>query len=160
MSRLPRILALCLVALLVLVPVSCGGSDDDNDARRTAPGAEVPPPRLPKRDSRGYAEIQSASGALRAAATPVAYGVAPTIVATGSLRAAARQLRRVSPSHPQLRRLRRDALDALDTAAAEGGERSSAKAVAKSAIAEADRIDAGLRRYSASHPAANEIAPG
>ena len=39
------------------------------------------------------------------------------------------------------------------------GRRRARQAIA-AAIAEADRIDAGLRRYAASHPAANEIAPG
>jgi hypothetical protein len=146
--------------LVALSPVACGSDDKGDEAKQPAPGAETPPPRLPARDSRGYAQLQAAAGALRAAATPVAYGVAPTIVATGSLRAAARRLRRVSPTHPQLRRLRRATLEALDTAAAEGGQEASAKQAAKSAIAEADRIDAGLRSYSASHPAANEIAPG
>jgi hypothetical protein len=156
--RLRSLLAAGLAGLLVAVgPVACG-DDDADESQRAAPGAEVAPPRLSRSDREAFAEIQRASGALRAAAIAVAYGSAPRIAEPGRLRAVARELAAIVPRDSLLRRLRRRTIKALRTAASEEG--TPPKDVAKAAIAEADRIDAGLRRYAASHPAANEIAPG
>ena len=143
--------------LIAAAPLSgCGGSDDDDQTTRTNPAAEVPPPPLPARNRRAYGELQRASGTLRAAAVPVAYGSAPRIVVADSLNAAVRQLSRTRPRDASLRRLRQATLAALrEAASAPAREDATAKGIAKAAIAEADRIDAGLRRYAASHPAAN-----
>lgn len=147
--------------LVAAAPLAgCGGSDDGGTSSATAtkpaPGAEVAPPPLATRDRRVYNEIQRSSGALRAAAVPVAYGAATRIVVADRLNAAARRLAVTHPRNSLLRRLRRTALAALGVAASDRArEDSSAKGIANAAIAEADRIDAGLRRYAASHPAAN-----
>jgi len=162
--RLPRPLLAGVVGLLALTGLvsGCGGgSGDGKDAPKTAPGAEIPPPRLQSADRKAFAEIQTSSGVLRAAAVPVAYGSATRIVVTDRLNSAARALAAVVPRNSLLRRLRRTTLKSLRAAGSSGArENSTAKQIAQSAIAEADRIDAGLRRYAASHPAANEIAPG
>jgi hypothetical protein len=141
-----RLLATGVAGLAIAAPLAgCGGSDDEGGTtNKAAPGAEVAPPALAAPDRRAYDEIERSSGVLRAA------------VVAGDLNAAARKLARAKPRDPLLRRLRRAALVALRTAASEGTlEGASAKQVAKSAIGEADRMDAGLRRYAASHPAAN-----
>jgi hypothetical protein len=142
-----------------MAPAACG-DDNADEAKTAAPGAEVAPPRLVRADRKAFAEIQRSSGALRAAAIPVAYGSAPGIVAPGRLLAAARDVAAIVPRDSLLRRLRRRTIRALRTAASDGGTPEIAKDAANAAIAEADRIDAGLRRYAAAHPAANEIAPG
>jgi hypothetical protein len=36
----------------------------------------------------------------------------------------------------------------------------AARQVARASIGTADRVDAGLRRYAAANPAANELQPG
>jgi len=153
-----RLLATGVAGLAIAAPLAgCGGSGDEGGTtKQAAPGAEVAPPPLAARDRRAYDEIERSSGVLRAAAVPVAYGSAPRIVVAGDLNTAARKLARAKPRDPLLRRLRRAAIAALRTAASEGTvEGATAKQVAKSAIGEADRMDAGLRRYAASHPAAN-----
>ena len=158
MFRVRDLVVLGLAGLLVAAaPLSgCGGSDDDGQTTRTNPAAEVPPPPLPARNRRAYSELQRASGTLRAAAVPVAYGSATRIVVADSLNAAVRQLSRTRPRDASLRRLRQMTLAALRVAASEPArEDATAKGIAKAAIAEADRIDADLRRYAASHPAAN-----
>jgi len=104
-----------------------------------------------------FGRIQSASGALRAAAVPVAYGASPQSDASG-LNRALRRLPGAEPQNVQLQRLKARTLAAINAIlAADRG--AAAKAAATEAIAEADGIDAGLRRYAASHPAANEIQP-
>jgi hypothetical protein len=141
--------------------LGCGGGSDDGDqSAKTAPGAETPPPALRTADRKAFAEIQRSSGVLRAAAIPVAYGAAPRIVVADRLNVASRALARDVPRNALLRRLRRTALRGLRATASPAAQReATAKAIAESAIAEADRIDAGLRRYAASHPAANELPP-
>jgi hypothetical protein len=85
----------------------------------------------------------------------VAYGSAGTIAA-GQLNADVRRLERLKPRSSLLRDLREQTLSAVRSTITRGGS----KAIANAAIGEADRIDQGLRRYAASNPAANEIAPG
>ena len=158
-------LTLVLVGVSGLATLSslagCGGSGDKDaqSASRRAPrSAEVPPPRLAAVDRRAYAVIQKASGDLRAAAIPVTYGSAAQIPA-GQLHSDLRRLDTLKPRNPLLKRLHAETARAVTSLTAQRSA-SSAHASAKAAIAEADRIDAGLRRYAASHPAANEIAPG
>lgn len=76
----PCLLAAGVAALLIAGPLSgCGGSDGSGDGSKAPAGAEVAPPRLGSTDRRAYAQILRSSGALRAAAVPVAYGAAPRI---------------------------------------------------------------------------------
>ena len=159
MPRLARLAALGLAGLALAAPAGCGGSDEDKSARttETAPGAETPPPPLPTADRAAYVEIERSSGVLRAAAVPVAYGSASRIVVTDRLNAAATRLSRTHPRNALLTRLRRTTLAGLKAAASSDAlDDSKAKRIAKRSIAEADRVDAGLRRYAADHPAANE----
>jgi hypothetical protein len=167
--RLTRLLVAGVAALAIAGSAAgCGDSGDKNgnagntaggnsvDGKRPPPGAEARPPRLVRADKRAYIRIQKASGDLRAAASPVSYG-ATSRIATDQLNADFRKLLALSPQSPLLRRLRVEAMTAVRSATSRG---ASGKAVAAAATAEADRIDAGLRRYAASNPAANEIAPG
>jgi hypothetical protein len=162
--RPPRSLLAGVAVALALAAASAGcggGSGDGKDATQTAPGAETPPPRLRTADRKAFAEIQRSSGVLRAAAVPVAYGAATRIVVKDRLNAATRALAADVPRDSLLRRLRSRALRGLRAAASPKAHADrAARRIAAFAIAEADRIDAGLRRYAASHPAANEIAPG
>jgi hypothetical protein len=139
---------------IAVAPLACGSEDED----KTVPGAEVRPPRLPPVDKRAYRRIQQSSGDLRAAAIAVSYGSSEVVVAD-QLRADIRKLENLDPHDPLLKRLHRRALRALRSAGS-AGQGAAAQAAAAAAIAEADRIDAGLRRYAASHPAANELTPG
>jgi hypothetical protein len=167
--RLTRLLVAGVAALAIAGPtVGCGGSGDKHGnagstagsnaagGKRPPRSAEVPPPRLVRADKTAYTTIQKASGDLRAAVTPVTYGATGRI-ATRQLNADFTKLLALSPQSPLLRRLRVQTMTAVRSATSRG---ASAKAVAATATAEADRIDAGLRRYAASNPAANEIAPG
>jgi hypothetical protein len=124
---------------------------------RPAHGADVKPPRLSRADRLAFGRIQSASGALRAAAVPVAYGAAPQIDPAG-LNRAMRRLSGADPANAQLQRLKARTLAAIN-ALLGAGQGAAAKATGNQAIGVADRIDDGLRRYAASHPAANEIQP-
>ena len=150
-----------LVALVAVAVAGCGGGSNGGsttatDTRKPPKSAEVPPPALRSKDKAAFTAIQRASGILRSAAVPAAYGSTARIPAD-RLRAAAREVGATDPRNPLLKRLRADALKALDAAASSG---AAPKATATTAIAEADRIDGGLRRYAALHPAANDIAPG
>ena len=163
MNRLPPA-GLAALALMALVAAGCGGGNSSSGSK-TATGAgsqkkpprsaETPPPRLHASDRKAYASIQRISGDLRAAVTPLAYGTAATIDTT-ALAADARTLDRLTPRSAELQGLRQQTLSALQSVIG----RSPTKAIATAAIGEADRIDDGLRRYAASNPAANEIAPG
>jgi hypothetical protein len=159
--RLTRLLAAGVAAFAVAAGsiTGCGGGSDGStgrtDKRKPPKSAEVAPPRLPASDRRTYAAIQKTSGDLRAAATPVAYGSGGTIAAD-QLEADVRRLERLKPRSSSLRDAREQALSAVRSTITRG----SSKASANAAIAEADRIDDSLRRYAASNPAANEIAPG
>jgi hypothetical protein len=147
-----------VVALAGFAAGGCGGgSDDTSAANRPAHGADVKPPRLPRPDRLAFCRIQSASGALRAAAVPVAYGAAPQVDG-GLLSRVLRRLSGAAPENAQLQALKARMLATINALLA-AGEGTVAKATANEAIAEADRIDDGLRRYAASHPAANEIQP-
>jgi hypothetical protein len=161
-----RLIVAGIASLALLAPVAgCGdgsneGSNEGSTSETSGPkpprSAEVPPPRLASRDREAFAAIQTASGVLRAAVVAAAYGSANRIPAH-PLRGAARKLRSVHPRNPLLKQLRARTANALIAAASPSAD---SKAVAAAAIAEADRIDAGLREYAASHPAANEVAPG
>ena len=144
------------VALAGFAP-ACGGGSEDTSANRPAHGPDVRPPRLARPDRLAFGRIQSASGALRAAAVPAAYGASPRVDAA-PLSRASRRLSGADPQNERLQRLKARTLVAIN-AALVPGQGAAAKATATEAIAEADRIDAGLRRYAASHPAANEIQP-
>jgi hypothetical protein len=124
---------------------------------RPAHGADVKPPRLPREDRLAFGRIQSASGALRAAAVPVAYGASQRVEA-GELSRALRRLSGADPANARLQELKARTLAAIN-AVLGAGQGAPAKATANQAIEVADRIDDGLRRYAASHPAANEIQP-
>jgi hypothetical protein len=153
-----RILAAAAAGVVIAFPFpGCGGSSDDSSTRRAAPGAETKPPRLPSADRRAYAQIQRASGALRAAAVPITYG-ASAAVDLGPVRRATRRVSATHPRNAQLQRLRASMLRALG-AINSASPGAASKTAATEAIAEADHTDAALRRYAASHPAANEIAP-
>jgi hypothetical protein len=148
---------------MLAAAAGCGGGSKgasttttETSARKPPKSAEARPPRLRHPDKAAFAAIQRASGVLRASAVPAAYGSATRIPAD-RLRAVAREVGATHPRNPLLKRLRETTLGALDAAASSG---AAPKAVATAAIAEADRIDSGLRRYAASNPAANEIAPG
>jgi hypothetical protein len=157
-----RLIVAGVATLSLLVPVAgCGdGSKEGSTSGTSGPkpprSAEVPPPRLASRDKEAFATIQTASGVLRAAVVAAAFGSTNRIPAH-RLRGAARELHSIHPRNPLLKGLRARTARALVAAASPSAD---PKAVATAAIAEADRIDAGLRRYAASHPAANEVAPG
>jgi hypothetical protein len=156
--RLARFAVLALSGVAIVAAAGCGGSDRNKNAgtTKTVPGAETPPPPLARADRLAYLEIQRSSGALRAAAVPVAYGGASRIVVTDRLNAGALALSRTRPRNVLLARLRASLVAALRRATSRGAlNDGKAKGIAKKAIAEADRIDAGLRRYAALHPAAN-----
>lgn len=139
----------------------CGGSADKPAAPRPPASAEQPPPRLPSGDRAAFAALARNSGVLRAAAVPVAYGSATRIVVRQRLRVAARQVGRTHPRKAALRALRARLLSALRRAASPKAlVDSAAKRIARDSIAAADGVDAGLRRYAASNPAANELLPG
>jgi hypothetical protein len=165
--RLIRLLAAGVAALALAAAgvAGCGGDAKPKAKPESAPGAadqrkpprsaEIPPPRLHAPDRKAYAAIQKTSGDLRAAVTPLAYGAASRID-TADLTADARKLERLAPRNGRLQGLREQTLSALQSVIG----RAPTKAIATAAIGEADRIDDGLRRYAASNPAANEIAPG
>jgi hypothetical protein len=82
-------------------------------------------------------------------------------VVADRLNAAVRALEAERPRDSLLKRLRARTLRSLRAAASKRArQKDTAGRIAKSAIAEADRIDAGLRSYAASHPAANDLQPG
>jgi|SoiMethySBSTD1v2_1073268.scaffolds.fasta_scaffold2922761_1 hypothetical protein len=165
--RLIRLLAAGVAALALAAAgvAGCGGDSKPGsnskpataaaDQRKPPRSAEIPPPRLHASDRKTYAAIQRISGDLRAAVTPLAYGTAATIDTT-ALASDAKTLERLAPQSGRLQGLRQETLSALQSVIG----RAPTKAIATAAIGEADRIDDGLRRYAASNPAANEIAPG
>jgi hypothetical protein len=150
-----------LVSALLICAAGCGGSDDKTSEQKTHPAAEIPPPALRPADRAAFVELGRASGVLRAAAIPVAYGAATRIVVAPRLRAAAVDVRKTRPRSPRLRRLRARTLAALRLASSSGARQDgTAKQIARDSIKQAARIDAGLRQYAASNPAANDLQPG
>jgi hypothetical protein len=163
-SPIVRFLIAAIAGCSILVSgTGCGGSKHDSepvqrDSRKPPRSAEIPPPRLRAPDKKAYAVIQKTSGDLRAAAIPATYGSTAGI-ATDQLSSDVRKLDAQKPRNSLLKRLLAETRSAVTAAIAQRSG-APARASAKAAIAEADRIDAGLRRYAASHPAANEITPG
>jgi hypothetical protein len=156
-------LAMLAVSALLIGAAGCGGSDDKTSQQetKTNPAAEIPPPALRPADSAAFSELRRGSGVLRAAAIPVAYGAATRIVVAPRLRAEAVEVRQTRPRSPRLRSLRARTLAALRLASSPGAvQDGTAKQIARDSIKQADRIDAGLRRYAASNPAANDLQPG
>ena len=155
-------LAMLAVSALLIGAAGCGGSDDNtSQQQKTNPAAEIPPPALRPADSAAFSELRRGSGVLRAAAIPVAYGAATRIVVAPRLRAEALEVRKTRPRSPRLRSLRARTLAALQLASSPGAvQDGTAKQIARDSIKQADRIDAGLRQYAASNPAANDLQPG
>jgi hypothetical protein len=159
----PRAVIGAIAVGLLLVASGCGGSDDKASSAQTEtnPNAEVPPPALHHADRKAYAELTQASGALRSAAVPVAYGSATRIVVAERLDAEAADVLKEHPDSAALRSLRKRTLAALRLAGSPAAQRvTTAKQIARDSIAKADRIDDGLRRYAATNPAANDLTPG
>jgi hypothetical protein len=157
-----RLVGAIVVGALLILAAGCGSSSDKKSNEPKAPAsAEKPPPALPSGDRVAFAALTRGSGVLRAAATPVAYGSATRIVVVPRLDAAATAVRRTRPRSAALRRLRARTLAALRLATSPGAlQQATSKPIARKTIAAADRIDAGLRRYAGSNPAANDLLPG
>jgi hypothetical protein len=157
-----RLVGAIAVGGLLILAAGCGSSSDKKSTAPKAPAsAEQPPPALPSGDRVAFAELARSSGVLRAAAVPVAYGSASRIVVVPRLDAAASAVRKTRPRSAALRRLRARTLAALRLATSPGALRQpTSKRIASRAIAAADRIDAGLRGYAGSNPAANDLLPG
>jgi hypothetical protein len=157
-----RLVRAIVVGAVLILAAGCGSSGDKQSNERKPPAsAETPPPALPSGDRAAFAELTRSSGVLRAAAVPVAYGSATRIVVVPRLDAAAGAVRKTKPGNRALRALRTRTLAALRLASSPGAlQQATSKRIARRALAEADRIDAGLRSYAGSNPAANDLLPG
>jgi hypothetical protein len=166
-----RLLVLVALASFALALVSCGGSSDKESGgeshgeggERTGEEAEQGQSealnKIPEGDRTAFFQLATAIGTLRARAAPVAVGTSPQLENAAPLRAARAQVAKLRPADPQLVQLRAQLLPLLArfTKAPESG--AGATRAAKAAIADADRIEAGLRAYTQRTPAIGGAIP-
>jgi hypothetical protein len=171
----------CAVVLALIVLGGCGGGDHKADTPRHAQPESAAKPDsgakdrgaeeggeeqekggladIPVEDRRAFLQIGVASSNLRSGASLVLVkGFARPREKVTLLRLI-HGVGRLRPHDPRLRRLRVETLQALGRGfrAQRGGapSRSAARAV----LADADRIQQGLERYSNAKPAIGAIAP-
>jgi hypothetical protein len=163
-----RLGAYWLLALAVASAalVGCGGGGGSSETAETGSGAEEQEQgqakaleKVPASDQAAFIEIATVIGTLRVRAAPVAVGKSHRLTSAAPLRAGRSRLAALRPRDPRLARLRDRLIPALTKFIHAPTSRAAARRAAKSAIADADRIEAGLRRYARIQPAVGALIP-
>ena len=160
------VVALMSLALALGAPAlaGCGGESQKEGGEHEA-GEEAEQGqadalnKIPEADRTAFFQLATAIGALRARAAPVAVGTSAELSSAAPLRQARRQVARLHPVDPQLLRLREELMPVLARFERAPVSGEAAGRAAKAAIADADRIEAGLRAYSQRTPAIGGAIP-
>jgi hypothetical protein len=115
--------------------------------------------KIPEADQTAFIKLATAIGTLRARAAPVAVGKSDHLVSAASLRAARSRIADLKPRDQRLARLRDQLLPVLTRFSRAPTSGSGARRAARGAIADADRIEAGLRSYTQTRPAIGGLIP-
>jgi hypothetical protein len=168
------------VVLALIVLGGCGGGDHKADTRRAQPESAAKPESgakdrsteegeseqekgglsdIPVEDRRAFLQIGVASSNLRSGASLVLVkGFARPREKVTLLRLI-HSVGRLRPRDPQLRRLRVETLQALGRGFRVQRGATPSRSAARAVLADADRIQQGLERYSNAKPAIGAIAP-
>jgi hypothetical protein len=150
---------LCACALLLGGCSSGGGSGKPPREPQEHSDRSSGLTRIPVADREAFLELANASGALRAAAAPVALGHAARAPALGALAHARSRVSALRPRDPSLARLQTTLLAALPSAHAFQRPGKPKRQLAQRAIADTDHINTGLRAYAREHPAIGGLVP-
>jgi hypothetical protein len=166
-----RALFLLLVSLTAAGLVAgCGGSDKPSAERHEAePGEQGGDEgeqsksdalnKIPDSDRTAFIGLATSIGTLRARAAPVAVGTTDRLGPAAPIVAARSQVASLDPADPDLVAVRRGLIPVLTRFANAPLTGVGARRAARAAIASADRIEAGLRRYSRTQPAIGGVIP-
>jgi hypothetical protein len=161
--------ALVLIVSGFTLPAGCGGGSSTGNAEKPASGDEQDKQgeqegakalaQVPKADQTAFIQLATVIGALRARAAPVAVGTSGRLGSAAPLIAGRRQIADLRPQEPDLTRLRDRLLPLLTRFSRAPTSGPESRRAARAAIAEADRIEAGLRHYSQVRPAVGGLIP-
>jgi hypothetical protein len=171
-----RALSLLLVSLLAAGLVAgCGGSDKQSAERHEAESGDQSGEqgggeegdqaqsdaldKIPDSDRTAFIQLATSIGTLRARAAPVAVGQTDTLGPAAPIVAARAQVVALHPSDPGLVAVRRRLVPTLALFAHAPLTGPAAKRAARAALRRADRLEAGLRRYSRTQPAIGGVIP-
>jgi hypothetical protein len=170
-STARRALILLLVSLFAAAPIAgCGGSGGKSGEQHEADTGEQGGDRgegegsaaldkIPQGDRDAFIQLATAIGTLRARAAPVAVGQVDQLGPAAPIVAARGQVVALHPTDAGLLSVRRRLIPALGRFAEAPLSGLAARRAARVAIASADRIEAGLRRYSRTQPAIGGVIP-
>jgi hypothetical protein len=178
-TLLPRLLTIALLVAAVLslgvVAAGCGGGGSDEKKGEHA-DAEQPNgedeggeegehgqaqalSKIPPADRAAFFGLATAIGALRVRAAPVAVGSSSHLSSAAPLRTASRQVAAFHPEDHQLQGIRAQLVPLLRRFARAPTSGPAARRAARAALADADRIEAGLRSYTKRIPAIGGAIP-
>jgi hypothetical protein len=115
--------------------------------------------QVPKEDQTAFIQLGTVIGALRARAAPVAVGTSARLGSAAPLMAGRAQIAALEPQDPDLTRVRDQLLPVLTRFSRAPRSGPASRRAARAAIAEADRIEAGLRHYAQVRPAVGGLIP-
>jgi hypothetical protein len=141
-----------------------GGSSADNGEKQESgeqgeEGQAKALAQVPKEDQTAFIQLGTVIGVLRARAAPVAVGTSGRLGSAAPLIAGRKQVAALKPQDPDLTRVRDQLLPVLARFSRAPSSGPASRRSARAAIAEADRIEAGLRHYSQVRPAVGGLIP-
>jgi hypothetical protein len=148
------------------VPLAgCGGKSGKDSSGEGAGGEEADQrqaealAKVPQSDQTAFIQLATVIGALRARAAPVAVGTSRQLGSAAPLRKGRSQVIALRPSDPTLVKARKELLPALTRFSRAPSTGAASRRAARAAIADADRIEAGLRSYAQTRPAIGGLIP-
>jgi hypothetical protein len=156
-----------LVAFTAAFPLlaGCGGESSTDHGQKQESGDQGEEgqakalAQVPKEDQTAFIQLATVIGVLRARAAPVAVGTSRRLGSAAPLIAGRKQVAALQPKDPDLTRVRDRLLPLLTRFSRAPSSGPASRRAARTAIAEADRIEAGLRHYSQVHAAVGGLIP-
>ncbi|MDX6616826.1 MAG: hypothetical protein QOD60_1917 [Solirubrobacterales bacterium] len=143
----------------------CGGGSSTDNAEKDAGGEQGQQgqakalAQVPEADQTAFIQLATVIGVLRARAAPVAVGTSRRLGSAAPLIAGRMKVAALRPQDRDLTRLRDRLLPLLTRFSRAPSSGPASRRAARAAIAEADRIEAGLRHYSQVRPAVGGLIP-